>query len=42
MIVMINGNSDYSKKVIEQLLRQRVKVEDENKAMITELKKTRM
>jgi hypothetical protein len=39
MIVMINGNSDYSRKVIEQLLRQKAKTDDENKLMVGELKK---
>lgn len=38
MIVMINGNADYSKKVVEQLLRQRVKIDDENKALVKEVK----
>ena len=28
MVVMVNGNADYSKKVVEQLLRQRIKLED--------------
>jgi hypothetical protein len=33
MILMINGNSDYSRKVIEQLLRQRVKIDEDNKTL---------
>jgi len=33
MITLINGNSDYSKKVIEQLLRQKSKIDEENKSM---------
>jgi hypothetical protein len=33
MITLINGNSDYSKKVIEQLLRQKNKIDEENKSI---------
>lgn len=39
MVLMVNGNADYSKKVVEQLLRQRIKLEDENKNLTVQNKK---
>lgn len=32
---MINGNADYSKKVVEQILRQKAKIDEENKLLST-------
>jgi hypothetical protein len=37
MIGMININSEYSKKVIEQVLKQKNKLEDESKSKTVEL-----
>lgn len=39
MVIMINGNADYSKKVVEQILRQKTKADDENKLLAIEIKK---
>lgn len=33
MISLINGNSDYSRKVIQQVLSQKMRLDDENRTL---------